>query len=286
MKKIFKEIIRFGDMLKYDNISAYSAHSAYFFILSFIPLIMLLMSLIRYTNISEEYMIQITIQFVPADMASLVTGIIKEMYAKSATTVSISALITLWSAGKGFAALKNGMNTAIHVKNKRSFILLRFSGMFDALVFMLIIVLALILGVFGQGIENLISSKIDIPDPVVMVVVQFRRLIMLSVFIAIFTISYMFIPDWRENKRIEKNKVNIFQMLPGAVVSAVGWHMYSSLFSFYLRFSKGFENMYGSLAAIIGIMLWFYGCMYLILAGFETNIYLIHLFKRIYLKKQ
>jgi membrane protein len=64
-------------------------------------------------------------------------------------------------------------------------------------------------------------------------------------------------------------------MLPGAAVSAVGWHLYSGLFSLYLRCSHGLENMYGSLAALIGIMLWLYGCMYLVLAGLEVNVWFI-----------
>lgn len=268
-------------MLKNDNIRAFAANSAYFFILSFIPLIMLLMSLLHYTNISQEYIFEAAANFIPASMFEMLSDILDEVYSKSAASVSISALITLWSAGKGFMALKNGMHEAVHIEKKKSYLFLRFSGAVDTLVFMIIIIMALTLGVFGQGLENMVEKKIEVSGRLLDIVVQFRKFIMLAVFIAIFTASYKILPDWKDSEKYKTKRIKITDMLPGAAVSAVGWHLYSAAFSIYLHYSKGFVNMYGSLAALIGIMLWLYGCMYLVLAGLEINIYFMDMLDRL-----
>lgn len=273
-------------MMKYDDISAFSASSAYFFILSFIPLTMLLMSLLHYTNLSREQLLELISGFVPAEMSGFFSDIVDEVYGKTAAAVSLSAVITLWTSGKGFMALKTGMQAAVHVDRKKSYISLRLIGAVDAIVFLAIIIMALALGVFGQMLEDMIEKRIDVPTTFWDVVVNFRKVIMLAVFIAIFSVSYRFIPEWKDSTKFGSIKIRFIDMLPGAAVSAVGWHLYSALFSLYLNMSAGFEKMYGSLSVLIGVMLWFYGCMYLVLAGLEINVYYIEMKEKLSLRKK
>lgn len=259
--------------MKEDNISAFAASSAYFFILSFIPLTMLLMSLLHYTNLSREQLLMMTSGFIPAEMSDFFTEIVDEVYGKTAAAVSLSALVTLWTSGKGFMALTTGMQEAVHVDKKKSYISLRILGAVDAVVFLAMIIMALALGVCGKMLESVIEKRIDVPVDFWDILVSFRKVITIAVYIAMFSILYRFIPSWKKSTIFEGKKVRFFDMLPGAVVSALGWQLYSSLFSLYLHFSPGFEIMYGSLTVIIGIMLWFYGCMYLVLIGLEVNVW-------------
>ena len=66
-------------------------------------------------------------------------------------------------------------------------------------------------------------------------------------------------------------KTTLRKQLPGAVFTACGWLLLSFFFSVYLDVFEGFTSMYGSLTTIILIMLWLYGCMYIILLGGEIN---------------
>ena len=59
--------------------------------------------------------------------------------------------------------------------------------------------------------------------------------------------------------------------IPGAVLAAAGWLLYSYAFSIYVDRFNGFSNMYGSLTTIILIMLWLYFGMYITLIGAEFN---------------
>lgn len=286
LKHIVKEIIHIGNMMKRDDISAFSASSAYFFILSFIPLTMLLMSLLHYTNLSREQLLELTSGFIPAEMSGIFSDIVDEVYGKTAAAVSLSAVITLWTSGKGFMALKTGMQAAVHVDRKKSYISLRIVGAVDAVVFLAIIIMALALGVCGQMLENMIEKRIDVPTTFWDIVVSFRKVIMLAVFIAIFSLSYRFIPEWKESTKFGNMKIKFIDMLPGAAVSAVGWHLYSALFSLYLNLFADLEKMYGSLSVLIGVMLWFYGCMYLVLAGLEINVYFIEIKEKLSVRKK
>ena len=273
--RIAQKVKGFCDMMSDDNIGSFAASAAYFFILSFFPLVMLLMSLLRYTNLTRDQLTDMLADVIPAEMHSIMVNIISEVYGKTALTVSVSALVILWTAGKGFMALKSGMDVAVGASKKRNYFWLRVLGTVNAILLMAVILAALALGVFGQMLEELLEKHIDFHGDFVLFVVTFRKVIMLAGFGLLFTISYRFTPEWKRSSRFTGKRVRILSLLPGALASSVGWHLYSALFSYYLRCSRGFENMYGSLATLIGAMFWLYGCIYLILVGLEINVYLM-----------
>jgi len=280
MKKIISELFSFGRTLRDDNINAFAAHSAYFFILSFIPLIMLLLSLLQYTNVSKEYLVDSMNMIVPGEMHEFISEIVDEIYDKSIASVSVTAILTLWTSGKGMAALNNGMQAAVKPEKRKSFLSFRLTGSVNTLFFVLIIAAALALGVFGEKLEAMLNNKFEFSGSVMWFLMQFRKIIMFVAFIAVFTVFYKLIPAWSDGTAIKGKKPKLTELIPGAAAGALGWHVFSYAFSVYMKFSKGFENMYGSLAAIIGIMLWLYGCMYMLLAGLEVVVFYIQIKER------
>ena len=162
--RIAQKIKGFCDMISDDNIGSFAASAAYFFILSFFPLVMLLMSLLRYTNLTRDQLTDLLAEAVPPELHSIMVGIISEVYGKTALTVSLSALVILWTAGKGFMALKNGMDIAVGASKKRNYFWLRILGTFNAIILMAVILAALALGVFGQMLEDMIEKHIDKKD--------------------------------------------------------------------------------------------------------------------------
>lgn len=273
--RFFREILNISSSMRDNNTAAFAASSAFFFILTFFPLAMLLMSLLHYTSLSQEDLSSLVENVVPPEMFSFMNEIIAEVYGKTAVTVSLSALVILWTSGKGFMVLKNGMDVAADTAKKRNYFFLRLIGTLNALVFMAMIILSLALGVFGKMLEEMLEQRIDFPGGFFEILVTFRKVILLAVFIVMFTIAYRFTPDWKTSRRTAGKKARIMAMLPGAGLAGVGWQIYSALFSVYLKYAGGFENMYGSLATFIAVMLWFYGCMYILLAGMEINVWYI-----------
>ena len=124
-----------------DNISAYSAQCSYYTILSFIPFIILLITLIQYTNIEQQALFNAISKIVPESMNEFILGIVREVYSKSIGTISISIIFTIWSAGKGLFALIKGLHVVYDVTDKKSnsVIYLKFMSIVQTIMFILLI---------------------------------------------------------------------------------------------------------------------------------------------------
>ena len=262
MKDLIEKISRFFYKLKEDKISACSAECAYFTILAFIPFIIFLISIIQFFNLDENSINFFITEIFPSSMHELIFNIILEARSKSVGTVSVAAIITLWSAGRGFFALCKGLRNIYKVEERKPNLLIRLEGSIYTLIFIFAIILLLVVRVFGNAINNLISSKFEIAGNIISFILKFRTLIMIFMLFTIFLLIYRYIP---------RHKKKIGTQVFGAAFSATAWYITSWAFSVYVDVFKGFSNTYGSLTTIILIMMWLYACMYIILVGAELN---------------
>ena len=223
--------------IKKDNISEWSAVCAYYTILSFIPFIMIVITLIQYTGVSPDILFEVISNIVPASMNEMVLDIVYEVYSKSIGTISISLIFTLWSAGRGLFALNKIMNKIYKTeKEEFSYIYLRLKGILQTILFILIIVIGLIIAVFGR------FSKI---------LVLFGLLLI-----------YRVIPE---------HKVSFKSQFIGALFGMIAFNLVSYIFSKYLLIFRNFSFIYGILTRFILIMMWVYASFYIIFLGAEIN---------------
>ena len=110
--KIIKLVRGFLRAMNEDHVGAYAAQSAYFIMLSFIPFIILLLTLIQYTPLTKADIYGAAQVIFTDSMKGFVIDIINEVYSKTAVTISLSAITAAWSAGKGCLALMRWMNSA------------------------------------------------------------------------------------------------------------------------------------------------------------------------------
>lgn len=244
-----------------SHVGAYAAQSAYFIILSFLPLIILLLSMIQFTGIGKADLYHLIQEIVPLGFQSWLFGIIDEMYSRTVATVSISALVTVWSAGKSFMALNRGMNAICRVEKKPNYIQMRLRGAVFAFLFVLLIVATLILIVFGTSIHELFAVYFPFLAIFTRVILSFRMVLMLGLFIFFFALLYAVLPNRR---------AGFVDQFPGAIFAAAGWYSFSYGFSVYIKYSNAF-NMYGSLTTLVLLMFWLYAVMYIVLIGMEIN---------------
>lgn len=207
------------------------------------------------------------------DFRSFLFSIIQEVYDKSTAIVPISAVFTLWSAGKGLQGLTNGVNAIYHVKETRNYVVTRIRSALYTLIFILAVISSLILLVFGNSIQKLLTKYIPTLAKVTAYVIGMRTAVSLVVLALIFLMIYKFLPN---------RKTSFRSQIPGAVVSAVAWSLFSLGFSVYLDYYDGFSNMYGSLTTIILVLLWLYFCMYIVLIGAEINAYFEERLRRLH----
>ena len=255
-----------------DHVGAYAAQTAYFIMLSFFPFIILLVTLIRYTSITPADVYEAARAIFPASMDSFILSLINEVYSKTAVTVSVSAIVAAWSAGKGFLALMRGMNTIYNVEERRNYIILRLRSALYTVVFVIAIILSLVVLVFGNSIHEAAVEHMPFLAVVTGMIVRLKGIVGVCFLTVVFMLLYRFVPNRR---------ARLLSQAPGALFSSVCWYLFSIGFSIYVEYSPGISNMYGSLTTIVLVMLWLYFCMYIILLGAEINSYFEDQFRRV-----
>ena len=261
-KKIFTKVQTILDVFQEHRLNAAAAHAAFFIILSFIPCVILLFSLLQFTSIDKVTITVMIQKILPREMQTFFAGIIRDAYNRTASTVSLSALATVWSAGRGMMALTQGLQWIAGIKESRNYFAVRFRATLYTVVMLLSIIVFLLLGVFGNALLNIIAVRFPIATYAVEIIIDIKNVFLLLFATVIFTLIYRFMPG---------NEIPLSQHLPGAVVSSLGWFLFSYAFSVYVDDFSGFSNMYGSLTALILLMLWLYFGMYITLIGAEFN---------------
>ena len=265
--KTVKNVSYFFKRTDEDHIGEYTAQCAYYTFLSFIPFIILLLSLIKYLNIETDKLVQIFTAILPNIMKNSVIDIIQEMYSKSFETLSISAIFMLWSASKSFYALNKGLSAIYNKEQKdENYIFLRLKALAGAILTLGLIVIILIFIVFGNTLEQGIRENYHGLSKILEFIINARIIISI---VGLF-IVFLFMYKVSQNKRGKKLR----SCAIGALFVAVSWYLISFFFSIYVDIFTNFSIIYGSLATITLIMMWLYTIIYVIFLGAEINIML------------
>ena len=274
--RIENRIKQFNAILKSsgeDHISEYSAQCSYYTILSFIPFIILLITLIQYTNIEQQTLYDVISKVIPSSMNEFVIGIVKEVYSKSIGTISISIIFTIWSAGKGLFALTKGLHSVYNTDedNEKSVIYLRIMALLETIIFIVLIMLGMVLLVFGNSLKSIMQQYFGALENFSAFSQVLTEIGFIFATFIIFLFLYRFMP---------KHKVTFKSQIPGAIFGALALNVISFVFSKYLDIFKGFSITYGSLTTLMLIMMWTYSCFYSLFLGAELNKTLKHFDKK------
>lgn len=254
----------FMERMRKDHVSAYAAQVAYFLIMSFIPFVLFLTAIVQYTPLTYREVRQAIMSVVPENLQGFVLNIVAEVFSKSAAVLPLSALVALWSSGKGMQALINGLNTIYHVKETRNWLVNRIYSMFYMFLFVLALIASLLLLVMGNRIHVLISGYVPFLGNVIGRILGAKTFLVFVMLFFVFLVLYRYLPNRRASLKSQ---------VPGAFLTAVAWSVFSYLFSLYFTFFPDFSIMYGSLSTLILVMVWLYYCMNLLLYGAEINAY-------------
>ena len=266
VKSITRKINRLASILGSHHTGAYAAQAAYFFVLSLIPIILLLLTMVQFTPVTRQDVMAAVTQVFPTSVEGLISSIVDQVYRQSSTIIPVTIIVALWSAGKGVLAMTSGMNLIYENTETRNYFYLRLRASFYTVIFILAIVLSLSLSVFGNSISIIVYKHMPVLTTIMDFLIRITTLLTLVVLTLFWDMVYKYLPN-----RTNLSKTTMKQQLPGAVFTSCGWLLISFIFSVYLDIFTGFSSMYGSLTTIILIMLWLYVCMYVILLGGELN---------------
>ena len=270
-RKIAEKFIR-------DEMTVYAAQASFFIVMAAFPFIMMLMTVVQLIpNLSARDVESTILALIPdvRQVAPLVQNIIIDLYTKSpATVLSVTIVVALWSASKGMQGVERGLNRAYECPIQRNYLVSRLMNMGYTLLFLLTCILSLLFLVFGDSIQSFLDNTFPIAADVAKNILSTRSFLAIVLLVACFTGLYPYLPHRHPLAR---------RQLPGALFSTFGWMLFSYGFSMYFNFFSRFSYMYGSLTAIILLMLWIYFCICILFLGAEINCHLDRLRQRGYL---
>lgn len=260
----YQMIKKMSSNMKKDHISESSAQCAYYTILSFIPFVILVITLIQYTGIAPQTLFDAITKIIPSTMNEMVIDIVQEVYSKSIGTISVSIIFTIWAAGKGLYALTSGLQAVYNTDSKiaNSYIYLRLKVLLETVIFIFLIVFGLTVLVFGNGVVEIVQSKFGGLKNYTEISSAITEIGMLIITFIVFLLLYKFMP---------KHRVSFKSQTYGALFGAIALNVISFVFSKYLYIFKGFSITYGSLTTLMLIMMWTYSCFYTVFLGAELN---------------
>ena len=261
--KLFLHLQDFSAQMKKQNIGTYAASTAFFFFLSVVPMLIMICTIIPYTPLTEEILVEAVTDLTPDQVDGLAESLISDIYDKSAGVLSVALIATIWSASKGVMALMRGLNAINGVEEKRNYFVVRVIASFYTVVMLIVVILSLFLMVFGDQLVTLTLHRIPQLQRIVSFAMNFRFLLVWAVLSVLFAAVYAYVPD---------KKLEFREQIPGAVFSAVVWSVFSWAFSYYVTYGNTY-GIYGSLSIIIIVLLWMYFCMYIIMIGAYLNRY-------------
>ena len=263
LKNVYAKFIQITTDISEDHVGAYAAQTAYFFMLCFIPIILLLLTLVRYTPVTKADVMTAVIRVFPTSVDSMITSIVNQVYNQSMGIIPVTVVVALWSAGKGVLAMTSGLNCIYKCPETRNYVLLRIRATLYTVMFIIVIIFLLVLSVFGNSLNLFVAEYVPIIKNLADWLIRARTVITPAVLMIFWLLIYKCLPNRRDR---------LIKQLPGAVFAAIGWMVVSWIFSVYVDIFQGFTSMYGSLTTIVLIMLWMYFCMYSILLGGEVNL--------------
>lgn len=272
---IVQNIRGFLTRIKNDHVSAFAAQSAYFILMSIIPILLLMLYMIRFLPITQTDLVDLFFAVVPEEFKGLFMMIVEDVFTKSSALVPLTVVFAAWAASKGILSLYGGLNTIYHVPIVPNYLVARLLSALYTLLFIAAVLVTLVLMVFGTGIQENLILHVPVVAQFTAFFVHFRFLITLAFLMLTFLIMYVVLPNRRASFKSQ---------LPGAMVSSTAWLIFSWGFSLYVRFSRGYNRMYGNMTTIMFLMLWLYFCMGILLIGAEINAYFEDRFRRMRLK--
>lgn len=244
------------------QLPVFAANAAFFLLLSLFPALALLLGLISHLALSMEDFFSVFRQLIPEVLMPLFRDTIPTLAAGSAPLLSLSALTGLWSASRGIYGLLQGLRRICHDRENRSYLKLRLLAIVYTAAFLLALLLTFALYTLGRTVLQMLIAA-DAPIAAVLrFILQGRSGISFVFLSVLFLFIYRTFPPGRRTIR---------QALPGSLLTAGGWVLFSWLFSIWATVFSGYSKVYGSVAVVAMTMLWLYFCLEIVLLGALLN---------------
>ena len=251
-----------------DDVFGRAAELSYYFLLALFPFLIFLTSVIGLVlgsgSGTRQTLFDYLARVMPPSAYQLITSTMTEVSAASGGgKISFGILAALWAASNGMSAITGSLNAAYDLKESRPWWKQRLAAIGLTSALSILIISALLLVVAGGGIADWLAHTFGLGAtfPLVWKIIQWP--VVLACMTFAFALIYYFAPDLDEQS---------WQWLtPGSAIGVALWLLVSIGFRIYLHFFDSYSATYGSLGAVIILMLWLYFTGTAVLIGGEIN---------------
>jgi membrane protein len=248
-----------------DELLGRGAQLAYYFLLALFPALIFLtalMGLFPLQNAMPELMAYLQ-NVLPEDALSLVQKYLEQVVSGSGGgLLSLGFLGALWASSSGVTAIIESLNTVYGASESRPFWKVRLLAILLTIGLAGFIIMSITLILYGEHIASWIAHFVGLGwlFELAWVIVQWPVAIALMLF-ALAAIYY-FCPDVEQDWR---------WVTPGSLLGVLLWLIVSLCFKLYVENFSDYNKVYGSIAGVIVLMLWFYFSGITLLLGGELN---------------
>ena len=255
-KELFKRI-------KDVDVTGLGAQLAFFFLLSIFPLLIFLVTLLPYLNLSEEQIYNFIEEVAPGEIYAVIENTLNEILSEqNGGLLSFGILATIWSASLGMNALIKSLNLSYGVEENRSMLIARGMSILTTILMIFILLVALVLPIFGQQIGLFFFTFLGLEEGFLAIWNALRFTIPPLIIFAVCSVIFWVAPNI---------KLNFKSVLAGAAFTAIGWLAVSFGFSVYVNNFANYSAAYGSIGGMIMLMLWLYLSAMLLMIGGQIN---------------
>ncbi|MGV8887813.1 MAG: YihY/virulence factor BrkB family protein [Pseudomonas sp.] len=253
-----------------DEMSTYASALAYQMLFSLFPFILFLIALIGFLHLPDFFSwLRLQSELVlPPQALEQVNPVIDQLQQSKGGLLSVGIVIALWTASAGVRLMMSAMNAAYDVVEGRPawkrfplsiFYTIGIAGM---------LLIAAALMVLGPQVMGWIASQVGLEDFIVTLWTIVRWPVVVILLMMAVALIYYVMPDVKQEFRF---------ITPGSVLAVVVWIIASLGFGLYVKEFANYNAMYGSIGAIIVLLLYFYISAAVLLLGAEMNAVIEHM---------
>jgi membrane protein len=251
-----------------DDVFGRAAQLSYYFLLALFPLLIFLTSLIGIligsVTAIRHNLFNYLAQVMPPSAFQLIDSTMVEVSkSSSGSKISFGILAALWAASNGMGAITQALNVAYDVEETRPWWKQRLTAIGLTVSLSVLIIATLTIVLYGGKIVDSVAANYALGSVFTWAWKVAQWPIVFGFMLLAFALIYYFAPDVRDQKWI--------WLTPGAVLGVLLWLLVSFGFRLYLHFFDSYSNTYGSLGAVIILMLWLYLTGAAVLIGGEVN---------------
>lgn len=251
-----------------DELSTRSAALSYYFLLALFPLFLFLLSLIGAiagpNSQLQENIIGSMSRLAPGSAAELVRSVVLQTFKSSnGIKLALGILGALWAASGGMSAVVSSLNVVYHLPETRPWWKQKLTVVGLTVILAGLMIVALTLALYGGKIGQTLAAHLGLGEAFRIGWKVLQWPVSFSAMFVAFSVVYYFAPNLEQRKW--------FWVTPGSVAGVGLWLLASLGFRLYLHFFNSYSATYGSLGAVIILMLWLYITGFAILIGGEIN---------------